>query len=157
MTNASRLIAAVLATAGVALLTALPASADGPPQPSSGAGTVTPGAFTTRMADGNTITNFTNTGVSTGTFTGTFVETGTEIVHPDGTANVHAFVDFTGTVGTCGTGTVRFEVEAQGTPALLMGTANVIDQGDATVAVESVDELTVTGTTFTYSGTYHCG
>jgi NAD(P)-dependent dehydrogenase (short-subunit alcohol dehydrogenase family) len=64
-----------------------------------------------------------------------------------------------GTLGTCGTGSVRYVTEQQGTASALSG--RFIDQAASTstpIKIHSVDRLTVNTVTgeATYTGTYRC-
>jgi hypothetical protein len=74
-----------------------------------------------RSADGNTILPFTFVERIEGTFTGTRVGTGTLILHPDGTLNVHNSGVFTGTVAGSAPGTLILRAEASGTLSAVTG------------------------------------
>jgi len=128
-----------------------------PPQPSGGAGTTSAPALTNvRLADGNVLADFTQTGVLTGTFAGTFATTGQLVVFKDGRTFEQAKIVFTGTT-PCGTGVAVFE--GNGHVIAGVGTAHVftIDAAENTVGIHSVDDLLLAGPAFTYGGTYHCG
>jgi len=148
--NQSRLLShlrrsfCVLAIAG-SLLTLLTAEAS-PPEPASGE--FFP-CFTyagpPRQVGNNTIVTFNISGTATGTLVGSFVGTELDIVHGDGSINLHGTALFTGSVdgrsgtmvfsyegiGNAVTGheTLRF-VGRQGTGDLAGTYANVTAEGD---------------------------
>lgn len=66
-----------------------------------------------------------------------------------------------GTLGTCGTGSVPYTIEALGTPSARSGFLQSIDQAASTSApmkISSVVSFTVNGVTNegAYTGTYDC-
>ena len=99
-----------LAIAGTAL-TLPSAEASGPPLPASG------GFFPCfnyaappRQVGDNLIITFNVTGTATGTFVGSFVGTEMQVVHRDGSINIHGSFVFTGSVnGSSGTLLVTYE------------------------------------------------
>ena len=151
-----RLFLAAAVTVGLAAL-ALPASAS-TPQAASGSGTASPPTVTSARTtpSGNTFLEFTAAGTVTGTFTGTFTQTGRMIVHPDGSSETNADVVFTGTVAGCGAGTVPIRFVAHTTAGVGTGHGESMDQADNTVGVHTNVDIVLTGSTFTYTGTYHC-
>jgi hypothetical protein len=70
-----------------------------------------------RVADGYTILVIALTGNATGTFDGPFTETDHEVIRPDGSATLRGTGTQFGTLGTCGTGSVRY-VTGQQEPSL---------------------------------------
>ena len=155
-------VPAVLAAAGLAVLLPGPAWAAGGPQPASGTILITSTTVNSvSTAGGNTFVVFTASGILTGTFDGPFTETDREVIHADGSIMVHTDGIQSGTLGTCGTGTVSYIIESSGTPSALTGRYQLNDQGASTstpLKIHSVGTLagsTMTGQ-FTYTGTYHC-
>ena len=134
-----------LAIAGTAL-TLPSAEASGPPLPASG------GFFPCfnyagppRQVGDNLIITFNVTGTATGTFVGSFVGTEMQVVHRDGSINIHGSFVFTGSVnGSSGTLLVTYEgignavtghenlqvVARQGTGGLAGVHANLTAEGD---------------------------
>jgi hypothetical protein len=129
-----------------ALLTLPSAEAGGPPLPASGeffpcfnfAGPP-------RQVGDNFIITFNVSGPATGTFTGSSVGTELDVVHPDGSINLHGTLLFTGSVnGRSGTLTLSYEgignavtghetlrfVGREGTRDLAGIYANVTAEGD---------------------------
>ena len=122
------------------------AEANGPPLPASG------GFFPCfnfagppRQVGDNLIITFNVTGTSTGTFVGSFVGTEMQVVHRDGSINLHGSFVFTGSVnGSSGTLLVTYEgignavtrhenlqvVARQGTGGLAGVHANLTAEGD---------------------------
>src|SRR4030095_1827078 len=108
-----RTIFCALAIIGVPL--AFPsAEASGPPLPASG------GVFPCfnyagppRQVGNNLIITFNVTGTATGTFTGSFVGTEMQVVHRDGSINLHGSLVLTGSVGHK-SGTLIFTYEGIG-------------------------------------------
>ena len=108
-----RTIFCALAIIGVPL--AFPsAEAGGPPLPANG------GFFPCfnyaglpRQVGDNLIITFNVTGTATGTFTGSFVGTEMQVVHRDGSINLHGSLVFTGSVGN-NSGTLIFTYEGIG-------------------------------------------
>jgi hypothetical protein len=155
-------IPAVLAAAGLAILLPGPAWAAGGPQPASGTLQITSETVdSVRVAGGNTIRVVTLGGFLTGTFDGPFTETDREVIHSDGSVNLQGKGVQSGTLGTCGTGSVPYVTEAQGDIFTLSGRFQTIDQAASTstpLKIHSVDTFTVDNATglATYSGTYHC-
>ena len=97
-----------------ALLTLPSAEASGPPLPASG------GFFPCfnyagppRQVGDNLIITFNVTGTATGTFTGSFVGTEMQVVHRDGSINLHGSVFETGAIGN-NSGTFIFTYEGIG-------------------------------------------
>jgi hypothetical protein len=153
---------AVLAAAGLGILLQSPSWAASGPQQASGTFLITSSTVdSARVADGNTILVITLTGNATGTFDGPFTETDHEAIHPDGSATLLGTGTQFGTLGTCGTGSVPYVTEQQGTVSALSGHFQFIDQAASTstpIKIHSVDQLTVNTVTgeATYTGTYHC-
>jgi hypothetical protein len=150
MKNRNRLIShlrtsfCTLAIVGV--LSTLPKAEAGTPQPASGeffpcfnyAGPP-------RQVGDNLIITFNVTGTITGTFTGSFVGTEMDVVHPDGSINLHGSSVFNGQVGSnSGTLVVTYEgignartghenlhaVGGHGTDGLAGVHANITLEGD---------------------------
>ena len=153
---------AVLAAAGLAILLPGPAWAASGPQPASGTVLVTSVTVdSSSAADGNTILVITISGLMNGTFDGTFTETDQEVIHPDGTITLAGKGMQSGTLGTCGTGSAAYVIEAQGTAAAVTGRFQFIDQSASTSTPTKIHSVvTFTGSTitgqFTYTGTYYC-
>jgi hypothetical protein len=153
---------AVPAAAGLGILLQSPAWAASGPQPASGTFLITSAAVdSTRVADGNTILVIGLIGNATGTFEGRFAETDREVIHPDGNITLLGTGTQFGTLGTCGTGSVRYVAKQQGTASVLSGRFRFIDQAASTstpMKIHSVDRLTVNAVTgeATYTGTYRC-
>jgi hypothetical protein len=151
---------ALLTAAGLGVLLQSSAWAASGSQPANGTFLITSSTVdSTRVADGNTILVISLIGNATGTFEGRFTETDHEVIHPDGRATLLGTGTQFGTLGTCGTGSVRYVTEQQGTVAVLSG--RFIDQAASTSApmqIHSVDRLTVNTITgeATYTGTYRC-
>jgi hypothetical protein len=154
-------IPAVLAAAGLAALLPGPAWAAGGPQPASGTFRDTSITIdSSRVVGGNTIGVATVSGFTTGTFDATFTETDQVVIHPDGSVTLAGKGVISGTLGTCGTGSVPYQIEAQGTPSARSGFLQSIDQAASTVTpspISSVVSFTANGDNVgTYTGTYHC-
>ena len=153
---------AVLAAAGLGILLQSPSWAASGPQPASGTFLITSSTVdSARAADGNTILVIALTGNATGTFDGRFTETDHEVIHPDGNITLLGTGTQFGTLGACGTGSVRYVTEQQGTASALSGHFQFIDQAAGTstpIKIHSVDRLTVNTVTgeATYTGTYRC-
>lgn len=153
---------AVLAAAGFGILPQSPAWAASGPQPASGTFLITSSTIdSARVAGGNTILVISLTGNATGTFDGPFTETDHEVIHADGSATLLGTGTQFGTLGTCGTGSVRYVTEQQGTVSALSGHFQDIDQAASTstpIKIQSVDALTVNTVAgeATYTGTYRC-
>ena len=152
----------VLAAAGLAALLPGPAWAASGTQPASGTFRDTSITIdSSSTADGNTIGLLTVSGFTTGTFAATFTETDQVVLHPDGTVTLAGKGMISGALGTCGTGSAPYEIEARGTLSARSGFLQSIDQAASTVTpmnISSVVYFTVNGVTNegTYTGTYHC-
>ncbi len=155
-------IPAVLAAAGLTALLPGPAWAASGPQAASGTFRDTSITIDSlRVADGNTIEVVTVSGFATGTFDATFTETDQALIHPDGSIAIVGKGVISGTLATCGTGSVPYTIEAQGTASARSGFLQSIDQAASTstpMNISSVVSFTVNGVTNegTYTGTYHC-
>ena len=154
-------IPAALAAAGLAALLPGPAWAAGGPQPANGTFRDTSITLdSSRVADGNTIAVFTVSGFTTGTFDATFTETDQAVIHPDGSLTVAGQGVISGTLGTCGTGSAPYQIEAQGTLAARSGFLQSIDQAASTASpspIHLVVSFTANGANEgSYTGTYHC-
>src|SRR5438046_2098226 len=115
MKNRNRLIShlrtSFCALVIVGALSTLPRAEAGTPQPASG------GFFPCfnyaappRQVGDNLIITFNVTGTSTGTFTGSFVGTEMQVVHSDGSINLHGSLVLTGSIGnSSGTLVLRYE------------------------------------------------
>jgi hypothetical protein len=160
MKNRSQLISYLrtifCALAIIGALSTLPsAEASGPPLPASGeffpcfnlAGPP-------RHAGENLIITFNVTGTITGTFVGSFVGTEMQVIHPDGSINLHGSFVFTGSVnGSSGTLLVTYEgigsavthhenlhvAVRQGTGGLAGVHANLTAEGDIGAPVPGCD------------------
>lgn len=139
-------VALVAALAGALAVPAVAGSND-----ASGTGIGIPVPQTQQQAGSNTIYTGEGFGSLDGTLVGTFTESFLWVVHADGSGNVVAHGTFTGTVGTCGTVTVPFELTLQGTLAAYTGQASSNAPGIGYHIIFSGGNGT-----FTYSGTYHC-
>jgi hypothetical protein len=114
--------------------------------------TLTPVA--SRMADGNTLVDFTLVETTTGFYAGTRVGRGSLVIHPDGTFTAHSSGVFTGTIAGR-SGTAILSAQAEGTFAAGTGHAEV---GDGTGGLAGVHcRLSITGAAVdptTFAGTY---
>ena len=157
-----RRLCAAFVAAGLSVLLAAPAWAASGPQPASGTFlTMSVTVDSMSAADGNTIVVLTVSGISTGTFDGPFTETDREVIHPDGTVTLTDRGTQSGTLGTCGTGSVAYVTEAHGDVFTLSGRFQLIDQAASTstpLKIHSVVTFTVDNATglAPYTGTYHC-
>lgn len=156
----SRLIrqmtSALVAAAAIAVM-AVPASAE-TPVASSGSGGFVFQVASVRMADGNTIFDVALNGTISGTFTGTWNETGTQVVHPDGTITTSASGTFKVAVTGCGTATFEFSLAGQGVVnGPISGKFRSIDEASANAPIHTVDAFQTTGpASFVYTGIYSC-
>ena len=142
------ILAATLAALG-------PATSAWATAPATGTGTFAPaGPPTTvsvRSADGNTIVEQIQTFIDTGVITGTETDIITFVFHPDGTFNLRADVDFTGTVaGRSGTLAQRFE--GTGDSTSFHGQLQTLSGTEGLANLRAV--ATFTGSTTTGTGTY---
>jgi len=161
-TKITAMMGTVLAAAGLAVLLAVPAGAAGRPQPASGTlviTSVTP--VSSHQAGRNTIVVVKISGMAAGTFAGPFAETDREVLHPNGMVTLVGKGVQSGTLGTCGSGSVRYVTEARGTATALSGRFQFIDQAGSTsspMKIHSVVTFTADTSTgqATYSGKYHC-
>jgi hypothetical protein len=154
-------IPAALAAAGLAALLPGPAWAASGTQPASGTFRDTSITLDSLgVADGNTIEVVTVSGFATGTFDATFTETDQAVIHPDGSITIAGQGVISGMLGTCGTGSTPYQIEAQGTPSARSGFLQSINRADSTVtpsAIYSVVSFTANGANEgSYTGTYHC-
>jgi hypothetical protein len=154
-------IPAALAAAGLAALLPSPAWAAGGTQPASGTFRDTSITIdSSRVVGGNTIEVATVSGFATGTFDATFTETDVALIRPDGRVTLAGKGVASGTLGTCGTGSAPYLIEAQGTLSDRSGFLWSIDQAASTVSPSHIS-LVVSFTANaanegTYTGTYHC-
>jgi len=157
MSRLIRLMASASAAAAMVGVMAVSASA-GAPAASNGSGGFIFGVTSARTADGNTILSISLGGTISGTFTGTWSETGTEVLHPDGTVTTNASGTFHVSVTGCGTTTFQFSLAGQGVVnGPISGQFRSIDEASATAALHTVDDFHTTGVaTFVYSGMYSC-
>jgi hypothetical protein len=152
----------VLAAAGLAALLPGPAWAASGTQPANGTFRDTSITIdSSRTAGGNTIAVYTVSGFATGTFDATFTETDQVVIHPDGSITIAGKGIASGTLGTCGTGSTPYQIEAQGTPSARSGRLQSIDQATSTstpTKIHLVVSFTVNGLTNigAYTGTYQC-
>ena len=152
----------MLTAAGLGILLPKPAWAASGAQPASGTFLITSSTVdSSRVANGNTILVIVLTGNATGTFDGRFTETDREVIHPDGNITLLGTGTQSGTLGTCGTGSVRYVTEQQGTVSALSGPFQDLDQAaslSTPVKIHSVDALTVNAVAgeAIYAGTYRC-
>jgi len=147
----TRIIAALAAAGGLAILLPSPAWAASRPQPASGTFRETSVTVdSTRVVKATTILVITVSGITTGTVNGPFTETDTVVIKPDGSVTLAGI----GTqLGTCGTGSDPYVTEAQGTASARSGHLLAIGQiGGASLSF-TVNAVTGVGT---YVGTYHC-
>jgi hypothetical protein len=154
-------IPAALAAAGLAALLPGPAWAASGTQPASG--TFRDTSITVdslRVVGGNTIEVVTVSGFATGTFDATFTETDRAEIHPDGSITLAGQGVASGTLGSCGTGSTPYQIEAQGTPSARSGFLQSIDQAASTASpspIHLVVSFTANGANEgSYTGTYHC-
>jgi len=155
-------MAAGVAAAGLAVLFSGPAWADSSPLPASGTFLVTSAIVNSvRTAGGNTIVVVTVSATTTGTFAGSFTEIDRQVIHPGGSVTDQAKGVQSGTLGTCGTGSVRYVAGFTGNGSTASGRVQFIDQAASTstpMKVHSVFRFTFNDVTGegTYTGTYHC-
>ena len=152
-----RYVASAVSTAAMFTVLAAPVSAEGPIA-SKGSGSFTFNVTSARTADGNTILGVALNGTINGTFSGTWNETGTQVVHPDGSITTNASGTFTVSVIGCGTGKFAFSIEGQGVVnGAVSGRFRSIDEASGTIPIHTVDAFhTTSNTTFVYSGMYSC-
>jgi hypothetical protein len=157
MSRLIRLMASASAAAAIVGVMAVSASAE-PPAASNGSGGFVFLVTSARTADGNTILDVSLRGTVNGTFTGTWSETGTEVLHPDGTVTTNASGTFHVFVTRCGTTTFQFSLAGQGVVnGSISGQFRSIDEASATAAIHTVDDFQTTGlASFVYSGMYSC-
>ncbi len=156
-----RRLCAALVAAGLSVPLAAPAWAAIGPQPASGTLFVTapPVISSTHVADGSTVVVVTLTGTITGTFAGSFTETDRVVTHADGRVTLEGKGMLSGRLGTCGTGSVAYEVEAQGTVASVSGRFQTMSHAASTstpMSIHSVDTYAASPVAGAYTGTYHC-
>jgi hypothetical protein len=154
-------IPAALAAAGLAALLPSPAWAASGTQPANGTFRDTSITIdSSRVVGGNTIEVATVSGFATGTFDATFTETDQAEIHPDGSITLAGQGVISGTLGTCGTGSTPYQIEAQGTLSARSGFLQSIDQAASTVTpspIHSVVSFSANGANEgIYTGTYHC-
>lgn len=153
---------AVLAAAGLGILLQGPARAASGPQPASGTIIITSETVdSVRVADGDIIRVVTLSGFLTGTLDGLFTQTSREVIRPDGSVTFQGKATQSGTLGTCGTGSAPYVIEAQGTVSALTGRFQTIDQAVSTstpMKIHWVVTFTLNAATgqASYTGTYHC-
>ncbi len=154
--------AAGVTAAGLAFLFSGPAWAASSPQPASGTFLVTSATVNSvSTADGNTIVVLTVSGITTGTIDGSFTETDREVVHPGGSVTEQGTGIQSGTLGTCGTGSVPYVAGFTGNGSTASGRTQFVDQAASTstpMKIQSVMRFTFNDVTGegTYTGTYHC-
>ena len=111
---------ASIAAIAVTMLLAFPAAATAP---TSASGTFVFASMTptgARSADGNTIITANATGALSGALTGTFTEALRQVLHSDGTSELHGTITCTCTVGGM-TGTVVIRFQGSGTGSGVAG------------------------------------
>ena len=154
--------AAGVTAAGLAFLASGPAWAAIAPQPASGTFLATSETVNSvYTAGGNTIVVVTVSGISTGTIDGPWTEIDRQVIHPDGTVTDQAHGMQSGTLGTCGTGSVRYVAGFLGNGSTATGRTQFIDQAASTstptkfhsVIRWTFNDITGEGT---YTGSYHC-
>jgi hypothetical protein len=157
MSTLLRYVASGVSAVAMVAVLAVPVSADSPAA-SNGSGTFVFNVTSALNADGNTILGVALNGTITGTFSGTWNETGTEVVHPDGSITTNASGTFTVSVIGCGTRNFAFSLEGQGAAnGAVSGQFRSIDEASATMPIQTVDAFHTTGSsTFVYSGMYSC-
>jgi len=150
----ARVAATITCLLAIGLVVARAAAAT-PPAQATGTGTITGAVFTVdRVAGGNRFLDGTLTATLTGTFTGTFTNHLEEVVHADGSVEFHGFGAFTGS-SPCGSGTTSVEQNGSGPSTAIL--AGHIATLESTANVHAVVDVAQVGSTFTYSGTFHCG
>ena len=155
-------MSAGVAAAGLAVLFSGPSWAASSPLPASGTFLVTSQTVNSvSTADGNTIVVVTVGGITTGTFDGSFTEIDRQVIHPGGSVTDQAKGVQSGTLGTCGTGSVPYVAGFTGNGSTSSGRVQFIDQAASTstpVKIQSVYRFTFNDVTGegTYTGTYHC-
>ena len=155
-------MAAGVAAAGLAVLVSGPAWAASSPLPASGTFLVTSATVdSVSTADGNTIVVLTVGGIITGTFAGSFTETDRQVIHPSGLVTEQGKGVQSGTLGTCGTGSVPYVAGFTGNGSTASGRTQFVDQADSTstpMKIQSVMRFTFNDLTGEgiYTGTYHC-
>jgi hypothetical protein len=114
-------------------------------------------ATTFKVADGNTFQTFVRSGVFTGDFVGSFSETGTRVVHSDGSFEDTHVVTCVCTVAGR-SATVIFGAEGKGTLFPVVNAESDLQTISATGGLSGLHallEVVRVGGTVTYSGTYH--
>lgn len=150
----TRIIAALAAAGGLAILLPDSAWAASGPQPASGTFRETSVTVdSTSVVNGNKILVITVSGITTGTVNGPFTETDTVVIKPDGSVTLAGIGTQSGTLGTCGTGSAPYVTEAKGTASARSGHLLAIGKIGSAVLSFTVNAVTGEGT---YVGTYHC-
>ncbi|MPY98081.1 MAG: hypothetical protein GEU97_08780 [Actinophytocola sp.] len=154
------LIAATAASGALLLTLAAPTAASGPPLAASGEGVITSVEETSsRDADGNRIAERRLEGFLTGTLEGTFVEEVRGVVHDNGQVTFQGTLEFTGTVGECGDGTVHGRLSGKGTAGENPRTearATLVDHASSTVDAAGTGVVVQDGPFLTYDIQYSC-
>ena len=128
--------------------------------PTAASGSVIAGSATitgTRVAGANTFQTFVRSGVFTGDFAGSFSETGTRVVHSDGSFEDTHVVTCVCTVAGQ-TGMVIFQAVGKGTLSPVVNAESDLNTISATGGLSGLHallEVVRVGSTVTYSGTYH--
>jgi hypothetical protein len=129
-------------------------------QPTAASGSVVAGSATvtgSKIAGPNTFQTFVRTGVFTGDFVGSFSETGTRVVHSDGSFEDTHVVTCVCTVAGR-SGTVIFQAVGKGTLLPTVNAESDLNTISATGGLNGLHallEVVRVGSTVTYSGTYH--
>jgi hypothetical protein len=151
---------ALLTTLLLLLAMAWPAAAAPPLQEGSGQGSIQIANIEEiRQAGGNSIQQRQITGVVTGDLDGTFVQDVRGVVHRNGQVTFQGTMTFTGTIGTCGEGTVTLGLNGKGAAGALPVTESrvrPIGQAGNTVAVVGQGTVSQDGLAVTYELTYRC-
>jgi hypothetical protein len=152
-------LAALLAAAAVAVSVACADPAGATP-PTAANGSVIAGAPTVtvvKVAGGNSFQTYVRSGVFTGDFVGSFSETGTRVVHSDGSFEDTHVVTCVCTVAGR-SGTVIFNAEGKGTLFPVVNAESDLETISATDGLSGLHallEVVRVGGTVTYTGTYH--
>jgi hypothetical protein len=129
-----------------------------PPTAASGSVIAGPPTVTVvKVVGGNTFQTYVRSGVFTGDFVGSFSETGTRVVHADGSFEDTHVVTCECTVAGR-SGTVIFNAEGKGTLFPVVNAESDLETISATDGLSGLHallEVVRVDATVTYSGTYH--
>jgi len=150
-------LAALFVAAAVAVSVAQAAGAT-PPTAATGSVIAGPPTVTVvKVVGGNTFQTYVRSGLFTGDFVGSFSETGTRVVHPDGSFEDTHVVTCECTVAGR-SGTVIFNAEGKGTLFPVVNAESDLETISATDGLSGLHallEVVRVDASVTYTGTYH--